>query len=100
MIVYLSGPVTDNENYREQFTLVAQQLEARGHDVINPAELDCVVTEGVLSYEDYLEIDLLLLKKADMLVQLPGWEKSRGANRELGFALGVGKGVCTLKELL
>jgi len=58
-----------------------------------------VLHEGA-SYEDFLDIDLALLAKADVLVQLPDWESSRGANRELGFALGTDKIVVSLDSLL
>ena len=43
---------------------------------------------------------LALLAKADVLVQLPDWESSQGANRELGFALGTDKIVVSLDSLL
>ena len=47
-----------------------------------------------------MRIDLELLASADYLVQLPGWERSVGANRELGFALGTDKIVVGLEQLL
>ena len=53
-----------------------------------------------MSYEDIMKIDLELLASADYLVQLPGWERSIGANRELGFALGTDKIVVGLEQLL
>ena len=39
------------------------------------------------AYEEYMTICLHLLDMAEALVQLPGWEKSLGANRELGYSL-------------
>ena len=33
-------------------------------------------------------------------MQLPGWERSIGANRELGFALGTDKIIVSLEQLL
>ncbi len=36
----------------------------------------------------------------DYLVQLPGWERSIGASRELGFALGADKIIVSLEQLL
>lgn len=47
-----------------------------------------------------MQIDLVLLEKADYLVQLPDWEDSKGANLELGFALGTGKIVVTYEALI
>lgn len=53
-----------------------------------------------MSYEDIMKLDLELLASADYLVQLPGWERSIGANRELGFALGTDKIIVSLEQLL
>lgn len=99
MILYLSGPITGVDNYRETFRAAKSQLVTKGYKVINPAEMDGVLHEGA-NYEDFLDIDLALLAKADVLVQLPDWEHSRGANRELGFALGTDKIVVSLGDLL
>lgn len=100
MIGYLSGPITGNKDYKQQFAWAAKQLTKMGWVIINPAGLASVVPEGALSYEDYMEIDLLLLSMADCLIQLPGWESSRGANRELGFARASGKRVTSLVALM
>lgn len=53
-----------------------------------------------MSYEEIMRIDLELLSTADYLVQLPGWERSIGASRELGFALGTDKIIVSLEQLL
>lgn len=100
MIGYLSGPITNNPDYKKQFAWSAKQLTRMGYDVINPAALSQVVPIEELSYDTIMEIDMLLLSKADYLIQLPGWEKSRGANRELGYALATGKTVVSLELIL
>lgn len=99
MIGYLSGPVTGNPDYKKQFAWSAKQLTRMGYDVINPAALSQVVPIESRSMS-IMEIDMLLLSKADYLIQLPGWENSRGANRELGYALATGKIVVSLEHLL
>ena len=86
MIGYLSGPITGNLNYMQQFDRAASELAQAGYDVINPAALDRVIPTGRLSYDTIMNLDLELLALADYLVQLPGWEDSKGCNRELGFA--------------
>lgn len=100
MIAYLSGPITGNPDYKRQFAWAAKHLERLGWDIINPAAMDRVVPVSAFSYEDYMEIDLLLLSKADVLIQLPGWEESRGANREYGYAQTTDKIVVSLEQLL
>lgn len=100
MIGYLSGPITGHKDYRRQFAEAAAALKELGYVVINPAELDQALPVEELGYEGIMRIDLELLSTADYLVQLPGWENSKGANRELGFALGTDKIVVTLEQLL
>lgn len=100
MIGYLSGPITGQKNYRQQFAGAAGALKEMGYVVINPAELGAALPLDQMSYEDIMKIDLELLASADYLVQLPGWERSIGAIRELGFALGTGKIVVGLEQLL
>ena len=100
MIGYLSGPITGHKNYRQQFARAASALKEMGYVVINPAELGAALPFDQMSYEDIMKIDLGLLASADYLVQLPGWERSIGANRELGFALGTDKIIVSLEQLL
>ena len=100
MIGYLSGPITGHKNYRQQFARAAGALKELGYVVINPAELGAALPFDQMSYEDIMKIDMALLAAADYLVQLPGWEDSKGANRELGFALGTDKIIVSLEQLL
>lgn len=100
MIGYLSGPITGHKDYRRQFAKAAAALKEMGYIVINPAEICQVLPVEQMGYEAIMQIDLEILATADYLVQLPGWENSKGANRELGFALGTDKIVVTLEQLL
>lgn len=100
MIGYLSGPITGNSDYEKQFAQAAEALTRKGYDVINPAALNQAIPLTKLSYARIMEIDLLLLSMADFLVQLPGWESSVGANRELSYALATDKLVVLLEDLL
>lgn len=100
MIGYLSGPITGHRDYRRRFAKAAAALKEMGYNIINPAAIDDAIPVECMSYEAIMRIDLELLATADYLVQLPGWEDSKGANRELGFALGADKIVVTYEALI
>lgn len=86
MRLYLSGPITGVDDYYEKFQRAFYQLEMAGYNVINPAPLYLVLPDDV-KYEECMSICMDLLAMADAIVRLPGWEKSCGANRELGWAM-------------
>lgn len=80
MRVYISGPITGDPCARWKFDQAAQIIKDRGHEYTNPARLDDVIPDA--GWEYYMALDLQMLKQADAIVQLPGWEKSRGAKKE------------------
>ena len=45
MKVYISGKITGNENYREEFAKAQAELEKDGHIVLNPAVLPVGMTK-------------------------------------------------------
>ena len=86
-IVYISGPMTGIEDFnRPAFNALAAELRAAGHVVLNPADLP----DG-LSYAAYMDIDMAMVRAADVLVMLDGWEKSKGAAAEANYAYALGK---------
>ncbi|WP_455500931.1 DUF4406 domain-containing protein [Gemmiger sp.] len=97
--IYLSGPITKDPLYETKFNTAREKLEAMGYDVVNPAELTKVIGSS-FTYDEIMMIDLDILHKCDALVQLPGWEESRGANIEYGFALGSDKLIIELEAIL
>ena len=99
MRLYISGPITGIENYRRIFQGAKDALLAKGYDVVNPAELTEVIGDS-FSYDEIMRIDLDLLERCDVLVQIPGWEESSGANIEYGYAFGTDKIILPLKGLL
>jgi hypothetical protein len=87
MILYLSGRVTSDPDYKRKFDAAETQLKEKGHIVLNPA----VMPIGLKEYDDYIRISLAMLCAADGIVMLPGWKKSKGARIELRDALKAGK---------
>lgn len=90
-IVYLSGRITDTDNYKKAFSCAEHFLKQMGYIVINPAELD-EVSEG-LTYEQYMKVCYRLVDIADIIFMVSGWQKSKGANAELSYAKSLGKEV-------
>lgn len=84
--VYISGPMAGIEGYEKNFKAAEEKMKEAGHEVVNPAEID---GEG-MTREEILKLDLWMLEGCDAIYMLKGWQKSCGANREYGFALGRG----------
>lgn len=91
-IIYLSGPITGNPAYKQQFALAEKLLRKRGYLVINPASL---VLEEADSLPDaqawvhYIRFDLELLETLQykvLLYFLPGTARSKGSSIEFEFA--------------
>ncbi len=97
-IAYISGAITGIEDFRKAFEHAKELLAEKGYSAINPANLYTALPESAV-YEDYMDICMALVEKADALVLIPGWEKSPGANREMGYAKGLGRKVMTLEEV-
>ena len=93
MRVYISGPITGTDDYMERFGKAEETLTAAGYQVYNPAHANSYMPKGT-TYEEYMEVSFALLKMADAIYMLDGWEQSRGANREYGYALGKGLKIC------
>lgn len=86
-IIYIAGPMSGLKGYNlESFHLAERGLECLGHEVRNPA---CLGT-GWSKYEDYMEVDLVMLGQCQGIVFLPGSAKSPGAQREAERAKELG----------
>jgi hypothetical protein len=86
-IVYISGKITDDPNYREKFN-TAEQILRDGYDfiVINPAKkIDEQLPRKI---QMVLSIDALCA--CDTIYMLPDWEESTGARAEKAFAESIG----------
>ena len=92
--VYLAGKISGDPNYREKFAAAAQELEAAGLIVLNPAVLP---KEG-FSWEAYMRISLAMLDECETVFFLPDWKNSRGATWEYGRALATGKATVMYRE--
>lgn len=89
MRIYISGSITGTEDYIERFEAVQKRLTKEGHQVYNPAHANSFMPEGT-TYEEYMKVSFLLLDMAEAIYMMKGWQQSKGANREYGYALGKG----------
>jgi hypothetical protein len=88
-IVYISGKITDDPNYREKFN-TAERILRDGYDfvVINPAKLP-----AGLPYESYIRLSVAQINECDTLYMLPDWVDSPGAKIEKTYAELIGKNI-------
>lgn len=82
MRVYIAGPMTGYKNFnRKAFFKAARTIKSMEAIPVHTAGLP----DG-LTYEEYLEKSLDLLEECDAICLLEGWEESKGALMEYGYA--------------
>ncbi|QIU88240.1 DUF4406 domain-containing protein [Yokenella regensburgei] len=80
--IYIAGPMTGLPLYnRPAFNKAAEKFTSRGHVVLNPATLP----NGLTQFH-YMDICCAMLRCADTIFMLSGWENSSGARAEFALA--------------
>jgi hypothetical protein len=86
-IVYLAGPITGQlDTYAQAFAEGERHLTQEGAVVLNPAMLPL----GLRSHTSYMNICLPMLREADVMALLPGWQASKGVAMEIEEAARLG----------
>ena len=94
MKIYLSGKITGDANYRQKFGSMEKELLSYGYVVFNPA----ILPDG-FEYEDYMDLDLLILSRCDAIFLMRDWKNSPGATREYEEAKRLGLRILTEEDL-
>ena len=84
MKIYISGAISNNPNYNEDFERAEKQLKYDGYEVINPTMVELPPS---CTHADYMKVDFALLDLADGIYLLNNYEQSKGACMEYGYAL-------------
>lgn len=94
--VYIAGPITGVAKYWEAFEAADDELHGLGFVVISPARLPLG-----LRNEQYARINMASIDAVDVVLFLPGWQKSKGATLEKAYCDYIGKPVVfSIDELL
>lgn len=94
-VIYISGPYRADtvngvyENIQRARTATIG-LWRQGYAVICP-HLNTSFMDGICQDDVWLEGDLELLRRADAIYMLRGWQKSDGAIQELNLAIETNK---------
>jgi nucleoside 2-deoxyribosyltransferase len=92
MKIYLAGPMRGYEDFNfPAFDLATKELREAGHEVFSPAENDRKkkydITTGPDVMRNCIHDDLTyIIREADAIALLPGWQASKGVRAELATA--------------
>ena len=92
MKIYISGAITNNPNYKDDFERAEDYLQREypNAEIINPALVNSNLPKST-THEEYMRMSFCMLDMADAIYMIKGWEKSCGASQEYGYALAKGK---------
>lgn len=96
-LIYISGKITGDDNYRTKFATAEQRLIRDGYNVLNPVEvgdkLDRVhqaLGVAAPTWGDYMRKCLLEIINVKAVYMLRDWQESRGARLEHYIASELG----------
>lgn len=92
-MIYISGRITGNKNWKKEFNQAEKYLSARySYKVVNPVGIAKFVEHlySYPSYNDYMRNDIQHLMLCDKIYMLRGWQKSKGARLERKIAKAFG----------
>lgn len=81
-VAYVIGAISSDPHYIRKFANAEMVLTALGYAVIVPT---CI--PPYLSYTGHMKCDFVFVDECDVLVPLPDWTDSPGANDEMARAI-------------
>jgi hypothetical protein len=92
MRIYISGAISSNPNYKEDFERAEDYLQKEypNAEIINPALVNSHLPKST-THEEYMRISFVMLDMADAIFMIDGWQKSCGASQEYGYSLAKDK---------
>ena len=91
--VYISGPITGNPDYEDDFGRAWVYLNNKGHAPISPVDIGRELKEKLKrepTWSEYMREDIKALIDCDAIYMLKDWHKSDGARIELELAEKLG----------
>ena len=88
MKIYISGAISNTNDFMERFAKAEKELTEQGYTLRNSLRsmVNAQLPEDT-SYEEYMKICFCMLDICEAIFMIQGWSKSCGANRELGYAM-------------
>lgn len=103
-MIYISGPITGNPHYIDQFAAAEKELRDAGFSVYNPAADSLNLDAGITAekeHQAYMRRDLeIIIHEVSGVALLPGWVDSKGATVEAEVARTIGIPVKTVPAWL
>ncbi len=84
MKIYLSGGITNVQDYEKIFLEAQDYYRSEGFEVINPIVIGSFIkySKKNPTWNDYMKLDISYLMTCDAIAMLPNWEESKGAKLE------------------
>ena len=92
MKIYISGAITSNPNYKEDFERAEDYLQKAypKAEIINPALVNSFLPKST-THEEYMRMSFCMLDMCDSIFMIKNWKTSCGASQEYGYALAQDK---------
>ena len=92
MKIYISGAISNNPNYIDDFERAEDYLQREypNAEIINPALVNSHLPKST-THEQYMRMSFCMLDMCDSVYFISGYENSKGACMEYGYALAKDK---------